>query len=279
MGANKPGDIKELVEIAEPTHGLITNIGAAHIEGFGSIEGVINTKKEMYDYLGTHKGTIFFNTDDSVLRQIIPRNANLVGFGIDGIVKGMLTKQDPFVSFTWSTAEYDSPELNTNLVGQYNCTNFLLALCVGTYFEVEASVMNEAIVNYVPSNNRSQVTKTDRNTLIVDCYNANPTSMKAALESFNEMSDPSKLAILGDMLELGNISEEAHQEVVDYINEHKIPTILVGKLMGKTEHKETLQFDSWEALKAGINMDDISDNVILLKGSRGVRLEKLIPFL
>lgn len=279
MGANKPGDIKELAEIAEPTHGVITNIGAAHIEGFGSIEGVINTKKEMYDYLGTHKGTIFFNTDDSVLRQIIPRNANLVGFGIDGILKGMLTKQDPFVSFTWSTAEYDSPELNTNLVGQYNCTNFLLALCVGTYFEVEASVMNEAIVNYVPSNNRSQVTKTDRNTLIVDCYNANPTSMKAALESFNEMSDPSKLAILGDMLELGNISEEAHQEVVDYINEHKIPTILVGKLMGKTEHKETLQFDSWEALKAGINMDDISDNVILLKGSRGIRLEKLIPFL
>lgn len=279
MGANNPGDIKELVEIAEPTHGVITNIGAAHIEGFGSIQGVINTKKEMYDYLGTHKGTIFFNTDDSVLRNILPRNAKLVGFGLDGIVKGMLTKQDPFVSFTWSTSEYESPELNTNLVGQYNCTNFLLALCIGSYFEVDPEVMNEAIINYVPSNNRSQVTKTDRNTLIVDCYNANLTSMKAALESFNEMSDPSKLAILGDMLELGHIATEAHQEIVDYVNEHKIPTILVGKVMGETKHKDILQFDSWEDLKNGINLSDIDDKVILLKGSRGIQLEKLIPSL
>jgi UDP-N-acetylmuramoyl-tripeptide--D-alanyl-D-alanine ligase len=278
MGANKPGDIKELVEIAEPTHGLITNIGAAHIEGFGSLEGVINTKKEMYDYLGQHNGTIFFNTDDSVLRQILPQNANLIGFGLDGLVKGMLTKQDPYVSFHWSTVDYQSPEIDTNLVGQYNCTNFLLALCIGSYFEVEPEIMNEAIKNYIPSNNRSQVTRTERNTLIVDCYNANPTSMMAALESFREMSDPDKLAILGDMLELGDISLTAHQEIVDYVNQHKIPTILVGKEMGKTQ-SDLLHFESWQALKEEVDLQDISDKVILLKGSRGIRLEELIPLL
>lgn len=278
MGANKPGDIQELVEIAEPTHGLITNIGAAHIEGFGSIQGVINTKKEMYDYLGRHSGTIFFNTDDSVLRQILPQNANLIGFGLEGFVKGMLTKQDPYVSFVWSTADYQSPEIDTNMVGQYNCTNFLLALCIGSYFEVDPTVMNKAIQDYVPSNNRSQVTRTERNTLIVDCYNANPTSMRAALESFREMSDPDKMAILGDMLELGDISEKSHQEIVDYVNECKIPTILVGPEMGKTK-SGLLHFNTWQELKEGMDLHDISEKVILLKGSRGIRLEKLIELL
>lgn len=279
MGANKPGDIKELVDIAEPTHGIITNIGAAHIEGFGSLEGVIKTKGELYDFIGEHGGTVFFNSEDHTLRQILPVNADLIGFGLDSVgVRGILTRQTPYVSFSWSNEEYVSPELDTHLVGRYNFTNFLAAICIGSYFEVTPEKINEAIEGYVPSNNRSQVSRTDRNTLIVDCYNANATSMKAALESFVEMTAPGKLAILGDMLELGNISEKEHQKVVDFLESNKLNAILVGKEMGKTKTGYR-QYENWQELAEKENLDSLQGRLILLKGSRGIRLEELVQYL
>lgn len=279
MGANKPGDIKELVEIAEPTHGIITNIGAAHIEGFGSLEGVIKTKGELYDFINATSGTVFFNSEDDTLKQILPTNADLIGFGLHGGgVRGILTKQTPFVSFSWSNDNYESPELDTHLVGRYNFTNFIAAICIGTYFDVEVEAINSAIENYVPSNNRSQVSKTDRNTLIVDCYNANPTSMKAALDSFLEMTSNNKLAILGDMLELGDISAEEHLKMVDFLKSNGLDAILVGKEMKKvqTDYK---QYSNWEELVENESLDTLSNHLILLKGSRGIRLEELIQYL
>lgn len=279
MGANKPGDIKELVEIAEPTHGIITNIGAAHIEGFGSIEGVVKTKGEMYDFVEKKGGTLFYHTADETLNRILPKNLPVFSFGeFEGDIQGMITQQAPFVNFKWSTKGYQSPELHTNLVGRYNFTNFLLAIAVGTFFGVEPERINSAISNYVPSNNRSQITKTERNTLIVDCYNANATSMKAALESFVEMNAERKLVILGDMRELGDISKAEHQKIIDFIIANQLDAILVGDEMANVAGNLT-HFQSSKALNDSNKLAYFENTLILLKGSRGIRLEEVIPAL
>lgn len=279
MGANKPGDIAELVNIAEPDYGIITNIGAAHIEGFGSLLGVTQTKKELYDFIGEHEGHIFFNEDDPVLLNILPSNTSLFGYGEkSGLVQGNLIAQNPFVEFMWSNLSYKSPIMQTKLVGKYNFTNFLAAIAVGVYFDVDNEKINEAISTYQPTNNRSQITKTEKNTLIVDCYNANATSMKAALESFVAVDATSKLAILGDMLELGDISFDEHKKIVDFLQENNIPAYLVGDEMKKVA-QGIKSFDSWEALLASGLINEINDHIVLLKGSRGIQLEKLIPYL
>jgi len=279
MGANKPGDIKELVEIAEPTHGIITNIGAAHIEGFGSIEGVVKTKGEMYDFVQKQGGTLFYHTADETLNRILPKNLPVFSFGeFEGDIQGMITQQAPFVNFRWSMKDYQSPELRTNLVGRYNFTNFLLAIAVGTYFGVEPERINQAISNYVPSNNRSQITKTERNTLIVDCYNANATSMKAALESFVEMNAERKLVILGDMRELGDISKAEHQKIIDFITANQLDAILVGDEMSNVAGN-IMHFQTSKALNDSNKLASFENTLILLKGSRGIRLEEVIPSL
>jgi len=276
MGANKPGDIKELVEIAEPDYGIITNIGAAHIEGFGSLEGVVKTKGEMYDFISQVEGTLFFNQEDEVLKGILPVNTINLGYGNGADLQGELVKQTPFVTFNWKTPGYQSPDIDTNLVGRYNFTNFLAAIRMGLYFGVTAGEINKAIHEYVPSNNRSQVTKTGRNTLIVDCYNANATSMRAALESFVEMESNDKLAVLGDMLELGDISQQEHQKVVDFLVDNKLNAYLVGTEMGKTEGPFK-KYPTWSALTEGEALSTFEGKLILLKGSRGIKLEELIP--
>ena len=276
MGANKPNDIKELVEIAEPTHGIITNIGTAHIEGFGSYEGVLKTKLELYDFIGRTKGHVFVNNDDKVLMSNLPNvtySTYSTNNGADVI--GELVELTPFVNFKWKTNNYQSNIIKTNLVGGYNFTNFLASICIGNYFEVPNDKINFALSNYQPSNNRSQVTKTNRNTLIVDCYNANPTSMQSALESFLMINHSNKLAVLGDMLELGNVSEKEHQNIVNWLNENNIETILVGKEFSKIKSKFKT-FESVQQLKDELNLDDLNNQLILLKGSRGIALEKLI---
>jgi UDP-N-acetylmuramoyl-tripeptide--D-alanyl-D-alanine ligase len=278
MGANKPGDIKELVEIAEPTLGVITNVGAAHIEGFGSLQGVIDTKCELYDYIGEHGKLIFYNVEDEILKARLPKGVGHVAYGKGGDVDGELISQNPFVSFSWNFMETKSRELKTNLVGRYNYTNFLLAVTVGLHFKVKESLINEALEFYTPSNNRSQVTKTDRNTLIVDCYNANATSMMAALESFVAMDGENKLVILGDMLELGEISQIEHQKIVDFVERHQLNAFLVGTEMGKT-NTELPQFKNWKTLVDEQDLMAITESSILLKGSRGIKLEELIGFL
>ncbi|MFT5824044.1 MAG: UDP-N-acetylmuramoyl-tripeptide--D-alanyl-D-alanine ligase [Crocinitomix sp.] len=279
MGANKPGDIKELVEIAEPTHGIITNVGAAHIEGFGSLQGVIKTKTEMYDFISAKNGTLFINVEDDVLVGKLPVGISICSYGEHhGDYQGELLNQNPFVQFSWLTGGYESKPLNTQLVGKYNFTNFLSAIAIGAYFKVDADDICVAIENYTPSNNRSQVTKTERNTLIVDCYNANATSMKAALESFVAMEGENKLVILGDMLELGDISGVEHQKIIDFLEKNQMKGLLVGEEMGKT-NTNLVQFASWHDLAANEKLENLTNTLVLLKGSRGIKLEELIRLL
>ncbi len=279
MGANKPGDIKELTEIAEPTIGIITNIGAAHIEGFGSLAGVIKTKGEMYDFIAKSGGKIFVNEVDEILKGILPSSVEFISYnGENGIVYGQVTGQTPFIRFNWESKDYQSNEIQSKLVGTYNFTNFLLALALGVYFDVDKDKMNAAIANYEPTNNRSQVTKTKRNTLIVDCYNANATSMKAALESFIQVDGANKLAILGDMRELGSISGEEHTKIVRFLEEHRLNALLVGEEMSKIDSTFPT-FKDWKSLVDQFDLSTIEDSIILLKGSRGIRLEEVIPYL
>ena len=194
MGANKPGDIQELVDIAEPTHCIITNIGKAHLEGFGSYAGVIKTKGEMYQYAANKEAIIFYNDTDELLKSILPKNTQTIPYSYD--LDCRLVKMTPYVSMSWKSNNYSSRILETQMIGKYNYLNFIAAISIGKYFEVDNDKISFAITNYAPTNNRSQVQKTEKNTLIMDAYNANPSSMKNAIESFDEMDHPNKLLSL-----------------------------------------------------------------------------------
>ncbi len=277
MGASKPKDIKELVEIAAPTHGIITNIGAAHLEGFGSLMGVINTKKELYDYLSANEGVVFYNNDDEILNNILPSNTENNEYGTKkGRIIGELKELTPFVRFRWNyKSTYSSPILTTKLVGKYNFTNFLAAACIGKYFKIDNDKICKALEKYEPTNNRSQVTTIGNNTFIVDCYNANPTSMISALESFVEIDHPNKIAILGDMLELGDYAKVEHQKIIDFLVCNNINAILVGAVFKntKTPYKTFKNIDELLAFEKGNKMENA---LILLKGSRGIKLERFL---
>ena len=249
MGASHPGDIKELVEIAEPTCGLITNVGRAHLQGFGSFEGVMRTKAELYDYLRQHDGFIFRNTDNPYLAQMA----------------GELQT----VAYTTGTM----PE-QSHLVGAYNAENMSAAICVGEYFGVSENDALTAVCAYEPSNKRSQRLQTARNTIIVDAYNANPTSMQAAINAFK-----GDTYILGEMRELGEYSHLEHQNIVNMLLERKADKVL---LVGK-EYKATTApypiYDDVQALCAALQAQPIQAAHILLKGSRGNKLEESLPYL
>jgi UDP-N-acetylmuramoyl-tripeptide--D-alanyl-D-alanine ligase len=279
MGANKPKDIEELCLIAEPNFGIITNVGKAHLQGFLSFEGVIETKSELYSFIKNNQGKIVINGDDEILNN----KAN--SFQLEKITYGTLEENkiigeliqlNPFVELKWKSADYSSPIIQTNLVGKYNFLNFLAAITFGTIFKVENEKINEAISNYVPTNNRSQVQKTKENTLIIDCYNANPSSMRLALESFKEINHPNKLAILGDMFELGLESELEHKKIIDYCVENEIQFLTVGSFF-KKQNSDGFA-DTSETIEH-IKSKKLSNNLILLKGSRGIALEKIIEFL
>lgn len=277
MGASKPGDIQELAEIAEPTHGIITNIGAAHIEGMGSLQGVINTKTELYRFIQKNKGTLFVHAADETLKNHVPQGVEVISYASSNAdITGHITALTPFVQFCWNEADYSSPEVKTHLVGNYNFTNFLAAICIGRQFNVSPEAINKALENYIPSNKRSQIEKTKRNTLIVDCYNANATSMRAALENFVAIPEQKKLAILGDMLELGPISSEEHQKIADYLKNQQIQVILVGNEFN-TASSSFQKFTAVSELIASGLLATLKDQLILIKGSRGIKLELVIP--
>ena len=247
MGANHPGEIKTLANIALPTCGLITNVGKAHLEGFGSLEGVINTKKELYDNLVERGGHVFVNANNELLLDALrkshssfltPHSSLISTYSsnpdVAADVNGKLLRCAPYVEFEWNLnnaqCTMHNAQLSTHFVGAYNLDNMLAAITVGLHFGVDEKDICDAISNYVPANNRSQLTKTERNTLIVDAYNANPTSMMAAIDNFDIMEGENKMAILGDMLELGEQSEVEHQNIVRRLMESKIEKIiLVGK--------------------------------------------------
>ena len=279
MGANKPKDIEELCLIAEPNYGIITNVGKAHLQGFLSFEGVIETKSELYSFIRQTEGKIVVNGDDEILtNKAISLFLKKISYGTnsENQVQGDLVKLNPFVELIWKKEGYTSPIIKTNLVGKYNFLNFLAAVTFGTIFNVDNEKINEAISNYIPTNNRSQVQKTKENTLIIDCYNANPSSMQLALESFKEIQHPNKLAILGDMFELGLESDAEHKKIIDYCIENEIQFLTVGDFFQK--HNSFGYKNTKEAIEF-INSANIKSSLILLKGSRGIALEKVIAFL
>lgn len=278
MGANRFKDIEELCAIAAPTHAIITNIGKAHLEGFGDFEGVLKTKKELYDSVEKLNGAIIYNSDDSVLENNLPKNVTLLSYGTeeDADIKGALIGLTPYVKFVWKQNNYSSPVILTKMIGKYNFYNFLAAISFGVCFDVNSEHINEAICNYIPQNNRSQIKKTGKNTLILDCYNANPTSMRSALESFAMLDQTNKLFIIGDMLELGKQAEIEHENILSFIEKNQLVGYTVGKLFKQQKSNAVLQsFETSEELQNYLEMHPIENTFLLLKGSRGIKLEIL----
>ena len=279
MGASHPGDIKTLVETAEPTCGLITNVGKAHLQGFGSLEGVIKTKGELYDNLATRDGSVVFvNADNQYLMGILPQGVKVEKYSQhqDAEVVGEIVACDPFLRLRWrGVASGEWHEVATHLIGSYNLDNVLAAVTVGLHFGVEPSAISDAIAGYVPSNNRSQLTETGRNHLIVDAYNANPTSMAAAIDNFSLMQVSPKMAILGDMRELGESSHQEHVAVVEKLKQCSFDEVwLVGSEFEAVDC-DYRKFADVEAVKAAITAQPVNGRYILIKGSNGIRLFQL----
>lgn len=277
MGANKFKDIEELCTIAEPNYGIITNIGKAHLEGFLSFEGVLKTKRELYTAVEKAGGTLVVNNDDPILTNILPQSLRLITYGTqDADVVGKLIGLNPFVEMTWETNKFKSEVLGTQMVGKYNFYNYLAAIAFGQLFDVPHDQISKAISSYVPSNKRSQVQKSAHNILILDCYNANPTSMSLALESFAIMSNPMKFVIIGDMKELGSESHEEHEKIIRLLEQLGLQGITVGSQFASIKSPAiSQQFDTAEQALAHFQSHPVKDSLILLKGSRSIRLETL----
>ena len=282
MGASHVGEIKTLAELAEPNYGLITNIGYAHLEGFGSYENIIKTKGELYDYIRENSaGKLFVDYDNTLLREMAEGITSLYyGLEDDLFISGKVLSANPYLEIEWTMGNNCRKKVMTNLIGGYNLTNALAAIAIGKYFGVKSELICKALEGYQPTNNRSQLLKTDRNMLIVDAYNANPTSMKAALENFNQMEDINrKVLILGDMKELGADSMNEHQKIADYIEQHNFEDVF---FVGDNFNNVTTQYKRFKTLaeiEDYLQKNPIQDSYILLKGSRSVQLEKIIPLL
>jgi UDP-N-acetylmuramoyl-tripeptide--D-alanyl-D-alanine ligase len=284
MGANKFHDIQELCQIAEPSHGIITNIGLAHLEGLVNFEGVLKTKLELYDSVSFHKGCVFVNNDDLNLTQNLPENVEIVSYAAENTatIAGKLISLSPFVEMKWSKEAFESTVIHTQMIGKYNFYNFLAAVCIGNHFGVEEVKISAAIAEYSPTNNRSQVQKTTKNTLILDAYNANPTSMKSALESFAIVENSDKIVILGDMFELGNESLSEHQKIIELISKLNFEAICIGHNFNSIIQDNDAKikgFETKESASIYIQNLNLKNKLILLKGSRGIGLESIVPFL
>ena len=299
MGASHPGDIKTLVETAEPTSGLITNVGRAHLLGFGSFEGVCKTKGELYDYLISHDCPLFVNRDNEHLINMISQKPMANGqqpdiyyYGQsdskDILVHGEVISCAPFLKFRWREQDDDAGytgewmEVQTHLIGAYNLDNILAAITLGYVNNVPFEQINHAIANYVPSNNRSQMTVTEHNHLVVDAYNANPTSMKAAIDNFKLMEVSPKMAIIGKMGELGDVEQEEHQKVVDMLADAHFDKVwLVGDEYKKTNCQQLTAnsqlFKDVEEVKEALttNRQPLTGYYILIKGSNSNKLFQL----
>ena len=279
MGANHPGEIAELCQIADPDLGIITNIGKAHLEGFGSFEGVVRTKSELYDYLRKKNGACFINIDNTLLvKQAAGLEHLSYGSSEQAQLRGELQE-----SAYYLTAKALFPKgwlyLKSKLIGSYNFENLMAAARIGLHFEVDPLKIQKAIEQYTPTNNRSQLITKGSNKIIMDAYNANPTSMMAALKNLGAINQSNKIVILGDMLELGKESGEEHQAVINYLNQQNFDTILlVGKEFSATEtNTKTKKFGTAELLCDYLRQQKPMENkLILIKGSRGVKLEQVL---
>ena len=277
MGASHPGDINELTNLGEPNFGMITNIGRAHLRDFGGYEGVIKTKNEMYQYIGANNGLLFVNKDNELLMGLA-NNINKVtyGTGNDADIQGKMLSANPYLSVEWNGHKID-----TQLVGDYNFENVMAAICIGTHFKVAANDIVEALSSYCPTNNRSQVVETGKNRVIMDAYNANPTSMCHAIKNFRNICKDDNLLILGDMRELGDESEQEHKTIIGLIKELGFKKVyLVGEEFSKcSESSEYSTFNNVEELAHYLQQHPVSGFDILVKGSNSVHLNKIIDSL
>jgi UDP-N-acetylmuramoyl-tripeptide--D-alanyl-D-alanine ligase len=278
MGANHIGEIETLCKIAQPTHGIITNVGKAHLEGFGSFKGVIKAKTELYQYLVSRKGSIaFINAGNSILMEH--------GAKLNSYTYGLLDKADcifediiadPFVKMKWN-----SDTIKSKLIGKYNAENIMAAVCIGDYFEVETDDITKTISEYTPKNQRSELVKTQSNKIILDAYNANPSSMKEAIKNFKQMNTNSPMLILGDMFELGTYSFTEHQKIIQIVKEYCFKeAVFVGNNFHQIINNiEFTSFKTTEEARLYFSKTKISERNILIKGSRGMQLENLITVL
>ena len=277
MGANHPYEIDFLCKIAKPDYGIITNIGKAHLQGFGSFDGVIKTKKEIYDYLKEHKGKIFLNIDNELLRNLAAdADSYTYGKNPNADIKAEIVSANPYLTIKW-----DDSTIKTRLVGDYNFENVLAAISVGSFFNIDKQIIINAIENYTPKNNRSQFIKTDKNEIVMDAYNANPVSMKHAINNFRNISTDNSLLILGDMGELGEDSEKEHQEIIHLINDLNFKdVILIGETFSKICKELNFNtFNNVESLIDHLRYNNLSGRKILVKGSHFIHLERLIDYL
>ncbi len=286
MGTNQAGDIKELCQIALPTHGLLTNIGKEHLEGFGSLEGVKKAEGELFDFLRENDGCVFVNRSEKYLSAMARRNRMKVGYlrsealiPENGLIEVQLLDAAPFVRVAFLSDDGPKVEVHTRLFGKHNFNNIMTAIALGVYFKVPARKIKAALENYTPSNNRSQLIQRGSSTILLDAYNANPSSMKPALESLRDMPAARRIAILGDMLELGEESQKEHERILRFAARQNIDQIvLVGAEFGKTgfSNAGALHFPDTVAAKAWFTSQNLDDALVLIKGSRGIRLEKLL---
>lgn len=284
MGANHPGEIALLSGIAKPNYGLITNIGRAHLGGFGSYEGVVKTKGELYEYLAINDGSVFYNPNNKILTDLIEKynlSSKSIPYGLNEFKYQIVNESSiPFLNVIINnTTKGEAYSINTNLVGQYNLENVISAVTIGEYFGIPTRDIREAIETYTPSNSRSQYLKTSANTIILDAYNANPTSMEASLNNFANIRGESKIAIIGEMLELGDYSKAEHKRIVELANSLNFVTVLfVGKGFENMAPKNNY-FATSDDCSAYLKSNPIVNATILVKGSRGVKLEKVLNVL
>ncbi len=285
MGASHPGDIKTLVETVEPTCGLITNVGRAHLQGFGSFEGVCRTKGELYDFFRDHNCPVFVNRDNKHLMEMTHGLSDIYYYGQSDsehiLIKGEVVRCNPFLTFRWREQDADAGyqsewmEVQTHLIGSYNLDNLLAAIIVGYVNDVPFDHINHALESYIPTNNRSQLTQSADNCLIVDAYNANPSSMKAAIDNFRLVEADHKMAILGMMGELGDVSMEEHQKIVSMLEESHFDDVwLVGSEFQKIP-SDFRTFNNVEEVKQTLAQQKPKGMTILIKGSNSTHLYEL----
>lgn len=281
MGASHPGDIDELVRVSQPDCGLITNVGKAHLLGFGSFEGVKKTKGELYDWLRAHGGFAFLNRDNGHLVEM-SHGLPVLEYGKPGgdglLVEGEVLECNPYVRFRWRREQGEWHTVQTSLIGAYNVDNALAAITVGMHFGVSEQDASRAISDYRPQNNRSQLTETGRNSLVVDAYNANPTSMMAALENFSMMKADDRMLILGDMRELGDASDQEHRHIVQALQRFGFENVwLVGPEFAKAAAGTGFRlFENVDQVNAELQFNPVCGKTILIKGSNSIGLTKTI---
>ena len=278
MGANHLKEIEFLVSLAKPDYGYITNFGKAHLEGFGSVEGIIKGKSELYDYLDNHNKLIFVNGRDAKQMERTEQSKRFV-FGSkkeSPDVEIELKDCNPNVS-----VNYSDLEINSNLIGEYNFSNICAAIAIGDYFKIEKTLIKEAIEGYIPANNRSQILNKNGNNIILDAYNANPTSMEAAIRNLHKLTSEKKALILGDMFELGDSAQKEHQNIFNLLVELGFQNvILVGKNFYPTHGPTWIKkFESFDDLKDSLEREAYNNTTILIKGSRGMALERVLESL